>query len=123
MAVLFKQIVVEHSVIPAEVETVFVRKSFCRYDIHAPGHQPGALPMGKEKYPTQKMLGEMIHAVVTHFKMKDVWCLGVGAGANAFLYYAYQDDDNIRGMILISPAVTKVGWREWAWDGWQSTKM
>jgi len=92
-----------------------LQNKFCVYHIDAPGHSDGAkcgapdsaLPMTVDK------LADQVAAVVKHFGLKDLVCMGVGAGGYILSKYALSNKKIVKGLILISSISQAPGWWEW----------
>ena len=84
---------------------------FCAYHIDAPGCQDGA--RGRDRggdgdaattATTLDAHAEIVEDVVKHFGLRDVTCLGVGAGATVMALYAGRHSSACRAGIFVSPS-------------------
>lgn len=101
------------------VENEPLMKHFCVYNLNAIGQEDQAqtLPVNYS-YPTCDQLAETVLDVVSHYKLKQVICFGVGFGANILARFALVHPGLVNGCVLMNACSTKVGWIEWAYQKW-----
>lgn len=63
-------------------------------------------------------LGEQLQYVLTHFGLKKVIGLGVGAGANILARFSLAHPDFVEALCLINCVSTQAGWIEWGYQKW-----
>jgi pimeloyl-ACP methyl ester carboxylesterase len=91
-------------------------EGFCVYNIDAPGQESGAAEMGaNDSYPKLEELADQLQEVVNHFEIQKFIGFGVGVGATVLIHYAAKFPAVVKGLILLSPAVRKMGWLEWSY--------
>lgn len=92
-----------------------ISKHFAIYHIDAPGQQEGAaqFPNGYV-YPSMDQLAEMLPSVATHFSLRSIIGIGVGAGANILARFALQHPELLEGLVLINIDPCAKGWIDWA---------
>lgn len=107
-----------------------ILRHFCVYHVNAPGQEDGALHLRPEQdalgnpdslgnsftYPTMDQLGEAIHSVVNHYKIKRFIGFGVGAGVNVLCRYALNHPEHVDSLVLINGSADKAGWVEWGYQ-------
>ncbi|KAJ7290886.1 hypothetical protein O6H91_Y293100 [Diphasiastrum complanatum] len=91
--------------------------NFCIYHIDAPGHEIGAAPISTEK-PTlsAEELAEQVEDVCDFFRLHEVICLGVTAGAYILTLFALKNKERVQGLILVSPLCRTPSWTEWLYN-------
>ncbi|XP_075911183.1 protein NDRG4 isoform X1 [Petromyzon marinus] len=92
-----------------------ISKHFAIYHIDAPGQQEGAaqFPNGYQ-YPSMDQLAEMLPSIATHFSLRSIIGIGVGAGANILARFALQHPELLEGLVLINIDPCAKGWIDWA---------
>ncbi|XP_011451232.1 protein NDRG3 isoform X3 [Magallana gigas] len=94
-----------------------ILRHFCVYHVNAPGQEDGALHLRPDfTYPTMDQLGEAIHSVVNHYKIKRFIGFGVGAGVNVLCRYALNHPEHVDSLVLINGSADKAGWVEWGYQ-------
>lgn len=90
-------------------------KNFAVYHIDAPGQQPGAplFPQGYQ-YPSMDQLADMLPGVMTHFSLKSIIGIGVGAGSYVLARMAMNNPSLVEGLVLINIEPHAKGWFDWA---------
>ncbi|XP_038112038.1 protein NDRG3 isoform X5 [Culex quinquefasciatus] len=91
--------------------------NFCVYHVNAPGQEEGAPTFPEEYvYPTFDELGAQMLFVMSHFNLKSIIGLGVGAGANILARFALANPDKVGALCLINCSSTQAGWIEWGYQ-------
>ncbi|XP_049533369.1 protein NDRG3 isoform X4 [Anopheles darlingi] len=91
--------------------------NFCVYHVNAPGQEEGAPTFPEDYvYPTFDELGAQLLFVMTHFNLKSIIGLGVGAGANILARFALANPDKVGALCLINCSSTAAGWIEWGYQ-------
>lgn len=107
-----------------------ILRHFCVYHVNAPGQEDGALHLRPEQdalgnpeslgnsftYPTMDQLGEAIHSIVEHYKIKRFIGFGVGAGVNVLCRYALNHPEHVDSLVLVNGSADKAGWVEWGYQ-------
>uniref|UniRef100_A0A7S0ZAH2 AB hydrolase-1 domain-containing protein n=1 Tax=Timspurckia oligopyrenoides TaxID=708627 RepID=A0A7S0ZAH2_9RHOD len=85
----------------------------CQYHIEMPGHHRNAqrLP-DSSAWMDLNELADSVHRVVDHFKLLNVFMLGVGAGCEIVARYALSHKNLVRCLILISPSFCEASYYE-----------
>uniref|UniRef100_A0A5B7A5B5 Putative pollen-specific protein SF21 n=1 Tax=Davidia involucrata TaxID=16924 RepID=A0A5B7A5B5_DAVIN len=91
--------------------------NFCIYHIDAPGHELGAAVISSE-VPLLSVddLADQVAEVLDFFGLKEVFCLGVTAGAYILTLFAMKYRERVLGLILVSPICKAPSWTEWLYN-------
>ncbi|XP_037940907.1 protein NDRG3-like isoform X3 [Teleopsis dalmanni] len=96
-------------------------ENFCVYHVTAPGQEEGAPTLPEDYvYPTMDELASQLLFVLSHFGLKSVIGLGVGAGANILARFALAHPDKIGALCLINCVSTQSGWIEWGYQSFNA---
>lgn len=91
--------------------------NFCVYHVNAPGQEEGAPTFPEDYvYPTFDELASQLLFVLSHFNLKTMIGLGVGAGANILARFALAHPDKVGALCLINCSSTAAGWIEWGYQ-------
>ncbi|XP_021702638.1 protein NDRG3 isoform X2 [Aedes aegypti] len=91
--------------------------NFCVYHVNAPGQEEGAPTFPEDYvYPTFDELASQLLFVMSHFNLKTIIGLGVGAGANILARFALAHPDKVGALCLINCSSTAAGWIEWGYQ-------
>ncbi|XP_057497528.1 protein NDL1-like [Actinidia eriantha] len=92
-------------------------QNFCIYHMNAPGHESGAAVISSD-VPLLSVddLADQVAEVLDFFGLKEVFCLGVTAGAYILTLFAMQYRDRVLGLILVSPICKTPSWTEWLYN-------
>ncbi|XP_065077356.1 protein NDRG3 isoform X2 [Ochlerotatus camptorhynchus] len=91
--------------------------NFCVYHVNAPGQEEGAPTFPEDYvYPTFDELASQLLFVMSHFNLKSIIGLGVGAGANILARFALAHPDKVGALCLINCSSTAAGWIEWGYQ-------
>ncbi|XP_034254500.1 protein NDRG3 isoform X2 [Thrips palmi] len=91
--------------------------NFCVYHVNAPGQEEGAVPLPDDfEYPTMDELSEQLMFVLSHFGLRHVIGLGVGAGGNILARFALANPEKVEALCLINVVSTQAGWIEWGYQ-------
>ncbi|XP_073973018.1 misexpression suppressor of KSR 2 isoform X6 [Rhodnius prolixus] len=92
-------------------------ENFCVYHVNAPGQEEGATPLPEDyEYPTMDELAAQLNFVLSHFGLRTVIGLGVGAGGNVLARFALGHPDKVEALCLINVVSTQAGWIEWGYQ-------
>lgn len=61
-------------------------------------------------------LATQVMFVLTHFGLKTVIGLGVGAGGNILARFALNNPEKMEALVLINVVSTQAGWIEWGYQ-------
>ncbi|XP_010256013.1 PREDICTED: pollen-specific protein SF21-like isoform X1 [Nelumbo nucifera] len=88
--------------------------NFCIYHIDAPGHELGAAAISSDA-PLLCVddLADQVAEVLDFFRLKEVFCLGVTAGAYILTLFAMKYRERVLGLILVTPLCREPSWTEW----------
>lgn len=91
--------------------------NFCIYHIDAPGHELGAGAISSDE-PLLSVddLADQVAEVLDFFRLKEVFCLGVTAGAYILTLFAMKYRERVVGLILVSPICKAPSWTEWLYS-------
>ncbi|KAA8536974.1 hypothetical protein F0562_029452 [Nyssa sinensis] len=91
--------------------------NFCIYHIDAPGHELGAAVISSD-VPLLSVddLADQVAEVLDFFGLKEVFCLGVTAGAYILTLFAMKYRERVLGLILVSPVCKAPSWTEWLYN-------
>ncbi|XP_065854330.1 protein NDL1-like [Euphorbia lathyris] len=91
--------------------------NFCIYHIDAPGHELGADVISADA-PLLSVddLADQVAEVLDFFGLKEVFCLGVTAGAYILTLFAMKYKERVLGLILVSPICKAPSWTEWIYN-------
>ncbi|XAR63628.1 hypothetical protein NMG60_11023643 [Bertholletia excelsa] len=91
--------------------------NFCIYHIDAPGHELGAAVISSD-LPLLSVddLADQVAEVLDFFGLKEVFCLGVTAGAYILTLFAMKYRERVLGLILVSPICKAPSWTEWLYN-------
>ncbi|XP_043814823.1 protein NDL1 isoform X2 [Manihot esculenta] len=91
--------------------------NFCIYHIDAPGHELGADVISSD-VPLLSVddLADQVAEVLDFFRLKEVLCLGVTAGAYILTLFAMKYKERVLGLILVSPICKAPSWTEWLYN-------
>ncbi|KAF2287813.1 hypothetical protein GH714_002811 [Hevea brasiliensis] len=91
--------------------------NFCIYHIDAPGHELGADVISSD-VPLLSVddLADQVAEVLDFFRLKEVLCLGVTAGAYVLTLFAMKYKERVLGLILVSPICKAPSWTEWLYN-------
>lgn len=96
-------------------------ENFCVYHVTAPGQEEGAPTLPEDYiYPTMDELAAQLLFVLSHFGLKTVIGLGVGAGANILARFALAHPDKVGALCLINCVSTQSGWIEWGYQSFNA---
>ncbi|KAI8547130.1 hypothetical protein RHMOL_Rhmol07G0171300 [Rhododendron molle] len=91
--------------------------NFCIYHISPPGHEFGAaIIKPSDPVPSVDDLAEQIAEVLDFFRVDEVMCMGVAAGAYILSLFAIKHTERVLGLILISPLCKAPSWTEWLYN-------
>ncbi|CAH0380653.1 unnamed protein product [Bemisia tabaci] len=91
--------------------------NFSVYHVNAPGQEEGAPPFPDDyEYPTMDDLAAQLNFVLTHFGLRSIIGLGVGAGGNILARFALSNPDKVEALCLINVVSTAAGWIEWGYQ-------
>ncbi|KAL6989528.1 Protein ndl2, variant 2 [Sarracenia purpurea var. burkii] len=92
-------------------------QNFCIYHIDAPGHELGAAVVSSD-VPLLSVddLADQVAEVLDFFGLKEVFCLGVTAGAYILTLFAMKYKERVLGLILVSPICKAPSWTEWLYN-------
>lgn len=91
--------------------------NFCIYHIDAPGHELGASAIPSNvSLLSMDDLADQVAEVLDFFRLKEVLCLGVTAGAYVLTLFAMKYAERVRGLILVSPLCRAPSWTEWFYN-------
>lgn len=92
-------------------------ENFCVYHVNAPGQEEGAAAFPEDyEYPTMEELAAQLMFVLTHFGLRSVIGIGVGAGGNILARFALNNPDKMEALVLINVVSTQAGWIEWGYQ-------
>ncbi|XP_059649357.1 protein NDL1-like isoform X2 [Cornus florida] len=91
--------------------------NFCIYHIDAPGHELGAGVICSD-VPLLSVddLADQVAEVLDFFGLKEVFCMGVTAGAYILTLFATKYRERVLGLILVSPICKEPSWTEWLYN-------
>ncbi|XP_052192969.1 protein NDL1-like [Diospyros lotus] len=91
--------------------------NFCIYHIDAPGHELGAAVISSD-VPLLSVddLADQVAEVLDFFRLKEVFCLGVTAGAYILTLFSMKYKERVLGLILVSPICRAPSWTEWLYN-------
>ncbi|MCO5600117.1 hypothetical protein L7F22_054225 [Adiantum nelumboides] len=91
--------------------------NFCIYHIDAPGHELGAAAISPDEPAIHvEDLADQVAEVLDCFRLQEVMCMGVMAGAYILTLFALKHPDRILGLILVSPLCRAPSWSEWLYN-------
>ncbi|KAI5069655.1 hypothetical protein GOP47_0016187 [Adiantum capillus-veneris] len=91
--------------------------NFCIYHIDAPGHELGAAAISRDEPALHvEDLADQVAEVLEYFRLQEVMCMGVMAGAYILTVFALKHPDRILGLILVSPLCRAPSWSEWLYN-------
>jgi len=87
---------------------------FTVYHIEIPGQHKDAEQFAPEyQFPPLPKMADRLISVLSHYHLKDVIGLGVGAGAVILIHLAIAAPDKFLGITVIDPAGKSGGFKEW----------
>ncbi|XXG57193.1 hypothetical protein AAC387_Pa03g4413 [Persea americana] len=91
--------------------------NFCIYHISPPGHELGAAAISSNApVPSVDDLADQVADVLDYFRIGEVMCLGVAAGAYILTLFAMKYRHRVIGLILVSPLCKAPSWTEWLYN-------
>lgn len=98
--------------------------NFCIYHISPPGHEFGAAAISSNApVPSVDDLADQVADVLDYFRLGEVMCLGVAAGAYILTLFAMKYRHRVIGLILVSPLCKAPSWTEWLYNKVMSNLM
>ncbi|CAO1312983.1 unnamed protein product [Diamesa serratosioi] len=98
--------------------------NFCVYHVTAPGQEEGAPTFPEDfVYPTVDELAAQLLFVMSHFGLKSIIGLGIGAGANILVRFALANPDKVGALCLVNCSSTQAGWIEWGYQSMNARNL
>lgn len=87
------------------------------YHVNFPGQEEDAenLPIDYI-YPTMEEMADVLLEITTRYGLKNLICIGVGAGANVFLRLALKAPSLVECLVLINGSCNAASWTEWGYE-------